>query len=301
MPSVNAVRSGTIDADKHAGRNLHILQQAPPILIAFGVSFLLYGRILGRPIDLDLGCIAGAVCFCLLFVLLRLVDDLDDLRLDHAGKPAQQASIRTRLIKRICVCVGAILLLNCWRPERIIAAGLAIALTFAGPFGIKRWFPSALPLGSIVFEGTPAAYLLYVYVFWRDMSGESLSVIEIASVVGAFWTGYEFWKFSRKYNSGAMQPYFLSSGRVRVVLSALLVASAAANFGLLRLAHISLDYAVPSVIVPAIFFFLVNGSRRRPGPPRDERDPERRVPIWAGMPFICAIESTLAGALLLST
>ena len=198
--------------------------QLAPIVGAFVCSQLLYARIAGHPHGLDLGILGGLATFFLLFVVLRFVDDLDDLKRDHPlevhGK-AERSALRGRLVTGLAATVTGIVLLNVDDPHALAAALGACVLAFAAPFGFKRLFPRSLAAGSLVFEGTPLAIFGYGYFFWRDAGGPQLVPAAAACVVILFWAGYEFWKFSRKVHSTAMQPASFSrragyGGRERI-------------------------------------------------------------------------------------
>jgi hypothetical protein len=100
------------------------------------------------------------------------------------------------------------------------------------------------------------------------------------------WTGYEFWKFSRKVGTTALQPYHLSARGVRVALNALLILALGINVSLSRLAGMSQTYSIYAATLPLVWLVWLNASR--PGRPR-----------WAGTRFIVAVEFGLLAGLLL--
>src|SRR5258705_113862 len=128
-----------------------------------------------------------------------------------------------------------------WRA--LTGAAAAPGLAFAAPFGFKRLFPRSLAVGFLVFEGVPFLIFAYCYFFWRDAGGTEMPLVAAACVAALFWTGYEFWKFSRKVHTAAMQPYFLSPRGIRGALNVFLVVALAANVALAHFAGLSDAYA----------------------------------------------------------
>jgi len=180
------------------------------------------------------------------------------------------------------VTIGA---LNHAHPHALCAVIAASALAFAGPFWFKRHFANRLALASLLFEGAPLLVFAYIYFYWRDTTGTALPASAAAPVIALFWIGYEFWKFSRKVHSHAMQPYLLSSGGVRVVLNLLLAAALIANVALARAAMSSLGYAAYAVFVALGMCLWLNSTWPAVDPPI----PQRR-PLWAAMTLVWAIE-----------
>jgi hypothetical protein len=286
-----------VDALRRAVLRVPLVRQAVPIAGAFLCSYLLYGRIAGDSATPGWNLLGGIVTLLALFAQLRLVDDLDDLERDHpAGQcsPARRSALRIRLIAGIVACMTLIVILNFTRWHALIAAAIATALTFAGPFGLKRLFPRALALGSVVFEGAPFLIFAYCYFFWRDAGGAALPFVAAASVAGLFWTGYEFWKFSRKVHTAAMQPYFLSPRGIRASLNAYLVLALATNLALARFAGLSDAYTAYAAALPLAWLAWLNAS----WPTAASEPGGIRRPLWAGMTFVGALELGLLVELL---
>ncbi|HEY2605330.1 MAG TPA: hypothetical protein VGJ10_04865 [Paraburkholderia sp.] len=269
--------------------------EAVPIAGAFICSLLLYGRIAGVALEPGWHVLAGLASFFLLFVQLRLIDDLDDLECDYpAGHSlsAQRAALRARLLASLAVVALLLVALNSAMEHALTAAAAATALAFAAPFAFKRLFPTRPLLCLPAFEGAPFANFMYGYFLWRDMADRELSFYVVVCVAGSMWTGYEFWKFSRKVGTTALQPYHLSARGVRVALNALLILAVGINVSLSRLAGMSPTYSIYAATLPLVWLVWLNaswpGPASRPGRPR-----------WAGTRFIVAVEFGLLAGLLL--
>ncbi|KXU84197.1 hypothetical protein CI15_27305 [Paraburkholderia monticola] len=273
-----------------------LASEAVPIAGAFVCSLLLYGRIAGVAFEPGWRLLAGLASFFLLFVQLRLIDDLDDLERDYPAwraPSAWRAARRTRLVASLAA--GALLLavLNIGMKHAWAAAAAAAALAFAAPFGCKRLFATMHPLLCLpAFEGAPFAIFTYAYFFWRDMAARELNSFVVVCVAGSMWTGYEFWKFSRKVGTTAPQPYHLPARGIRLALNAFLILALGINVSLSRLAGLSLTYSIYAATLPLVWLVWLNaswpGPASRPGRPR-----------WAGTRFVVAVELGLLAGLLL--
>ncbi|WP_316251833.1 hypothetical protein [Paraburkholderia sp. UCT31] len=266
-----------------------------PIAGAFVCSLLLYGRIAGVSIEPGWRLLAGLASFFLLFVQLRLIDDLDDLERDcPAGHAllARREARRTRLVASLAASAILLVALNTGMGHARTAAAAATALAFAAPFVFKRLLPTHPLLCLPVFEGAPFAIFMYGFFLWRDVAGRELSFYVVVCVAGSMWTGYEFWKFSRKVGTNALQPYLLSARAIRVALNALLILALGINVSLSRLASLSQTYSIYAATLPLVWLVWLNaswpGPASRPGRPR-----------WAGTRFIVAVELGLLAGLLL--
>ncbi|MEX3814948.1 hypothetical protein AB3X96_32590 [Paraburkholderia sp. BR13439] len=274
---------------------LPLAAEALPIAGAFVCSLLLYGRIAGVAVEPGWRVLAGLVSFLLLFVQLRLIDDLDDLERDYPAGHAQLArreARRTRLVASLATSALLLVALNTGVGHARTAAAAATALAFAAPFVFKRLLPSRPLLCFPAFEGAPFAVFMYGYFWWRDMAGRELSFYVVMCVAGSMWTGYEFWKFSRKVGATAPQPYHLSAREIRVALNVLLMLALGINVSLSRLAGLSQTYSIYAATLPLVWLAWLNaswpGPARRPGRPR-----------WAGTRFIVAVELGLLAEILL--
>lgn len=271
--------------------------EAAPIAGAFVCSLLLYGRIAGVALEPGWRALAGLASFFLLFVQLRLIDDLDDLERDYpAGHAlaARRAARRARLVAGLAAAALLLVALNIGMKHARIAAAAATALAFAAPFIFRRLFATKPPLLCLpAFEGAPFAIFTYAYFFWRDMTGRELSAIVVVCVAGSMWTGYEFWKFSRKLGSTAAQPYRLPARAIRFALNAFLLLALGINVSLSRLVGLPQTYSIYAGTLPLVWLVWVNARWPRPAS-RSGR------PRWAGTRFVLAVEFGLLAGLLLT-
>jgi hypothetical protein len=295
-----ADRSGFVAAASPLGRALlpaALAFRGVAIAGAFLCSYLLYGRVAGDGAAFSWSVIGGVGSFIALFAQLRLIDNLDDLERDHPAAQctaAWRSALRVRLLAGVAACVVFIATLNLAQVHALMAAAAATALAFAAPFAFKRLFPRSLVVGFLVFEGAPFLIFAYCYFFWRDAGGPALPFVAVACVAGLFWTGYEFWKFSRKVHTAAMQPYFLSPGGIRAALNVFLVLALAANLALARYAGLSEGYATYATALPLAWLVWLNASWARAAGAQGRIRP----PHWAGMTFVAALELGLLVELL---
>ncbi|MGF6919716.1 hypothetical protein [Paraburkholderia sp. 40] len=269
--------------------------EAVPIAGALVCSLLLYGRIAGVAVEPGWHVLAGLASFFLLFVQLRLIDDLDDLERDYPAGHAllgRREARRTRLVASLAASAMLLVALNTGMGHARTTAAAATALAFAAPFVFKRLLPTHPLLCLPVFEGAPFAIFMYGFFLWRDVAGRELSFYVVVCVAGSMWTGYEFWKFSRKVGTAALRPYHLSARAIRVALNALLILALGINVSLSRLASLSQTYSIYAATLPLVWLVWLNaswpGPANRPGRPR-----------WAGTRFIVAVELGLLAGLLL--
>jgi hypothetical protein len=284
-------------------RSIPLAGQLAPIVLAFFCSYLLYGRIADNRETVELACQIGAwtpglASFVVLFLLLRLVDDWDDVDRDFAGIPdseAQRSALRKRLRVAVIGCIAILAVLNHSHIDALVGVLSASALMLAAPFLFKRYLPRQRALAFPVFEGAPLLIFAYVYWYWRDVTGTALPWIAVASVITTFWVGYEFWKFSRKVHTDAMQPYLLSAHGIRIALNALLLAATVSNIALVwTAALLSVGYITYAVAVPVLLGAWLNASWSRASQSR----PAQRRPLWAGLMMIWALELGIASQLL---
>lgn len=301
MVKPRAASSSTAAADDAPGgfrailRRLPLRSQAAPLLGAFVCSVFIYDRIGASSGASAEGRSAGAFAagiatFVLLFVELRLADDLDDLERDHQGDSPGSAgavpSKRRRILGAIAATLALIAALNLGRPGALLAAAAAIATIFAAPFVFKRHLPDQMLLGSVAFEGGPLLCFLYPYFWWSGAAPPARAPFaSVAAVAGALWVGYEVWKFSRKLHTDAMQPYLLKPTGVRVALSVFFLLAAALNMAVARAAGLSSAFAAFGVALPAALAGWLHL-----GWPDPRKSEPAGPPAWGGMVYIIALE-----------
>ncbi|MGJ0430628.1 hypothetical protein [Methylobacter sp.] len=266
-----------------------------PLALSFPLSCILYHRLSGQPINLSLVFIAEWLSFILLFVQLRLIDDLDDVQDDHNNQH-QQNELTQHLSMLLIITASTLIVLNMASFRTLSAVIFATLISYAGPFLIKRFLPphpASLVLGWLVFEGAPASFFAYIYFAWLSHSpAEALSITQIAPVAGMFWLAYEIWKFSRKVHVNAMQPYFLPKKGVRGVLSLLLVLAAALMAALADMADFSAFGRYGAGLLPLVFLVWMNGTW--PDLSGLEGRETVAAPAWNGMSFLVIFEIMLS-------
>jgi hypothetical protein len=180
-------------------------------------------------IQLFLGLAAGAVwlgrwalpfglAFLLLFLEMRIVDDIDD----HDGTTAPS---RSRLIAGLSVTVFVTVVLTAARPAALAATLAATTVIVAAPLVTGRLRPPR-PVVLVVYEFAPMLVIFFGYAAWRGQGGRPLTVPAAAGVTGLFWIAYEVWKWSREIDRGPGRPHGLGQPVLRAGVIAMLVAAA---------------------------------------------------------------------------
>ncbi|MEU9186126.1 hypothetical protein AB0D14_16565 [Streptomyces sp. NPDC048484] len=235
----------------------------------------------------------GAVSFVLLFLQMRLIDDLDDCASDAQGGSVDEVRRRRRaLLWALASVVAAVCALNAPWPAACALAVVAVALTALTPFVLRRFLISRRYLLGIAYEIGPAIVLLYVYAFWTETSGRTLPLGAVVTATVLLWTGYEFWKFSRKIGLAEFQPYGLSWGGATVTLRVLLAAAAAAAVLLAVLTRVSPVLPLYTCVLCAAFALWI---AREPAPADPGRyapvNPRVPLPRWRGLPFVALLQA----------
>jgi hypothetical protein len=241
--------------------------------ISFGCLIVGYelatgGRIRLLPVEL-----VGALTTVLLFLHLRLVDDLDDASAEAPA--AALPAMRRQLVGGQCAVALAVLVLNVAWPAAAITALAAMALAVVTPFVVKPLTKANRWVIGPCYEGTPLLILAYSYVHWTTVTGRSAPTLAVFGVIGAFWAAYEFWKFSRKAGEAAFQPYGLRDPALRLVLLLVLATCAACALAFGLRAHLSWFFLGYAGLVPAGFAAWLLLRWPRPG--------RSHGPAWRGL------------------
>lgn len=207
------------------------------VILSFVCQYLLYGKAYGEQI-FTWRTVLGAATFLLLFIQLRLVDDLDDLRSDSVQRNMSSVAthaLRNGLVKGVMLITVSIVVMN--RDLTALMASLAasVGIVFT-PFVLKRTINELLAnriitrslkngILAIFYEGTHFTMILYVYFLWSSATHESLHPFGVIAVTGTFWTTFEFWKFSRFVTQAGWQAYELSWNNARILLIIILALS----------------------------------------------------------------------------
>jgi hypothetical protein len=261
------------------------------VLATFASAYALYWRATGA--GGGWAVLSGAATFVLLFLQMRLVDDLDDSASDAQGASVAEVRRRRRaLLGALAAVIATICALNAAWPAACALALAAVALTLLTPFVLRRCLIRRRFLLGVAYESAPGLVLMYAYVFWKDTSGQSLPVGAVAAATALLWGGYEFWKFSRKIGLPEFQPYDLSWGGAVGVLRGLLVVVAAAAITLSALTRLSPALPLYSLALCAAFVLWMAREPAPAGPARDAAGrPGRPLPRWRGLPFVAALEA----------
>jgi hypothetical protein len=275
-------RSVLRGAVRYVQRRFPVQTLGVAIVFAFSCGYAMYGRISGHQ-TVGVGTFTSAVTQLVLFLQLRLIDDIADLPDDTHGAQLDASLLgysRNHLCHGLVATVIFIVLLNVASPLAAAVALSGTGLAVAGTFVLK---PALTPAGSqeahttgsvgsngvlaVFFEGAPFAMLLYGYLKWSFITGATVESIDVVAVTGCFWAQYEYWKYSRAMERPAWAPYGLTWRAARTVLVGILAVGLACQLATLSLIDAprwSLGYAALSSVGFACWTLLV--SPRGGGP-----------------------------------
>jgi hypothetical protein len=237
--------------------------------------------------------VAGGAAFGLLFIQLRIADDIDDFDNDTRSRPAGSQVSRRRLVATLGIVMALVIVLSLWSRRALADLLAASLLMFLAPIAAKRpELPMRRPLLAIFYEGAPALIILYGYCVWSTYSGGSLPWYMAVCTTALFWAGYEFWKFSRKLDQPGYRPYDFSLSRRYAALICLLIFAELNSVVI----YISNRMAAPvlffGLLLPLLFIVWLRTWRRITS--TAARPPG---PAWSGLTFV----SILAAGLLAGT
>lgn len=278
----------------------YVMEQFPPaqaVALAFScvVEYLAFGRAAGE-LSIEGSAVLAAVTVALLFLQLRLVDDIHTFY-DSGGTGDIGGATVRGLVAGMVVTTAVIVLLNLVDGSMLIASLAIVAFLVATSLVIqaKTLLPGwvRMVLGRIpLFELAPAMMLAYVYLGWRSGTGGTLEVADVAVVVGLFLASFNVWKLSRHMGERARERiYQLTWPVVRVLCLGLLVASAGLSVALYSRADLSALWLAYALVLCALFAAM---SRPR-------REPDSARPWWVGLPFPTAMTAGLFVQLLALT
>lgn len=285
----------------------YVIRRFPPhthalaAVLAFYVSDLLYARLGRTPAaTITAAGLAGALTSCILFLLIRVADDWEDLDSDRAvGSAAatSHADLRRSDLAVVAVTAVAIAaLLNLHRP-----ASSAVMIGFVGLLALERLASGASQrpgraVAAITEEALPAVALLFAYAFHCDSWAPLRAPGWVLLVIAVLWTPLQAWKIARKLVPtraqvpGEQMPYGLSPACGARLASALLLASAGFNALLAMRMDLSLPFLVASTALPAGLAAIV--GRSTAGPRAKRPDPGTMVRL-----YILVLELGLLGHL----
>lgn len=276
------------------------VSQAGAVLFAYACCYLLYGQAHGHQV-FQWATAVGGMTVVLLALFLRIVDDIEDLREDiRTGRFsfADDGHSHLRgLILGAGVTMALVAILNATCSLGMLAASVGVAVWCPAVLVIKKT-AVAKPLQYFVVETGPAAFLLYSYVVWTEVSGGSVPLIGVVAIVGLFWTTFQFWSFTRKMGTETWSPWGLTVSETRSTLIGLLVFAALCSVLIAHYAHLTLGYSLYGVALSAVFISFVQRwwSSQLSAPKPDRVD----VP-WAGLPFALAVVGGVLVAVLASS
>lgn len=289
----------------------YVSQRFPPsqvgtVLSGYVCCYLLYGQVHGGQV-FGWPTVVGAVSAVLLSAVRRLVDDVEDLRKDMStGRfsfpDGGRAHLRGLVLGAVALTAAAgALNATCGLGLLLISVGVALWVPLATVIKHLVARPASSPRSArlqlfVVNETCPAVGLLYPYAVWHQVSGDALPAMAVVSVIGLFWTTYQFWNFTRKVGTESWPPWFLTMAETRVALIVLLATAAAFSALLARYAHLPVGYALYGLLLSAAFAVAVlRWWARLPS-----REDVRVGAAWGGIPFAIGVQAGVLLALLAS-
>lgn len=278
-----------------------IASQGVTVLCGYICGYLLYGQAHGHQV-FGWPTVVGAISGVLLSLVRRIVDDIEDLRVDvRTGRFTFPDGGRRHLRGMVAgalaaTAVVAILNATCSLQLLLISVGLAC------------WFPVATvtrnliarntrPLYFVINESCPAVGLIYPYVVWHEVSGATLPALAVISLSALFWVSYEFWAFTRKVGAAeGWPPWGLSLNGTRTVLLLYATLTAALSVPVAHYFHLTAAYVVYAVALWLIYAaVLVRWWARLPAV-----EPNRVKSSWGGVRFAVLVQAGLLIALAVS-
>jgi hypothetical protein len=311
---------GRRDLQQFAARGLHLGQASRryvqrtftlPRVLVIGLTFcslyFLYQRTSGASDPLRWSdAWPGLATFYLLFLQLRLVDDIADVDVDHHPRtPVRNLRrVRRSLWGGLLLATIVVALLNRDRLSLAVALS-ALACMLATYLGFKTKARGSEAQGglrtlggfllSAAYEVAPFLMFLYVYFSWAALSNRSLSIPVPLVFTAVFWAGYEFWKYSRATSLKGDARGF-AAAEPRVVLVAILCISFVSQLAAYWLARLPSSYPFYASALCLGFAVILWRSKSGSGG-RDAANPWR---ARSGLLFVVALNLGLLVAAMLS-
>jgi hypothetical protein len=238
---------------------------------------------------------AGAAAFGLLFIQLRLVDDIDDFDNDALGRSGSQVS-RRRLVATLGIVMALVILLSLWSWRALTdVLGVSLLMFLAPVMAKRQGLPLRRPLLALFYEGAPALIVLYGYLAWSTYSGGSSPWYVTACTTALFWAGYEFWKFSRKLDQPGYRPYDIGLPGRYAALFYLLIFAELNSVALFIGNRMPRPVLLFGLLLPLLFIAWLWAWRRM-----EPTAAAARGPAWSGLTFVCVLAvGLLAGTAIL--
>jgi hypothetical protein len=267
-----------------------IVSQGGTVLSSYACSYLLFGQAYGHQ-AFQWATVVGGLSAVMLALIRRIVDDVEDLRDDVVSGRSSFADDGRRHLRGLVLgaLVTALLVgaLNATCSLGLLAASVGVAAWFPVATVIKHMVFRSRALRFIVNETCPAAMLAYYYAVWHEVAGSGLPTITVISVIGLFWTTYQFWNFTRKVGTEGWPPWEMSLEETRPALIVLLVLAAAFSALIAHYAHLHLGYLIYGLALSLCFAVVIlRWWSRLP-----TREPRRVTARWGGLPFAIAVEA----------
>jgi hypothetical protein len=285
---------------------LHILGVA--IAAAYACGFVLFNRIYDRTSSFGVGVAIGAVSEILLFLQLRLVDDIEDISRDPITGVTQRG-----LLVALPISAVVVIALN-WSDALALAIaagaiGIAVVTSFVLKPVLKTPAAEISSTGSarrdavlsVFFEGAPCLIIVYGYTRWAHDTGGAVRPASVIAVSGLFWMSYEYWKYSRYMTRSGWRPYGLSWPQARIALIGILIAAFIFQMMIVTYARLPSLYLFYALCVTVAFIAIT--STGDPANSKlgvdDMQVVTSRHGSLAGILFVALVNLGLAGAMVI--
>ena len=248
--------------------------------------------------------IATSVCsllgFILIFLLIRLSDDIADVESDTRSGAILEANAQAyrlmlgRIYPVVAIMIAGIGLLVGALPYSLVIVGLiviqpAVRSAIGTPSG-------ALSSGSAVtdslyglqHEGTYFACCFYIYVTWRASSDADVGLWLAFSATALVWALLLIWKYSRAISRPGWEPYNLSWPRIRSALVALIILVVLSQLSISHYLRLASIYALAASLIGAASIAMLFSTTPQ------ERQPRRNFGIIFALANLLCLISALS-------
>lgn len=235
------------------------------VLLTYAGSFLVYGNAADATAISAISA-RGAATLLLLFLALRIVDDIDDnqpdIELGRVDREAVAAHRRSLIAGFVAVALG-VLALNVGTSALVPALSALLGMLVAA-FVVKAALNRGVTTGEqtsgsaakdavigVVTEGVAFLMISYPYFAWSAATDRTLAATTVLPVVLVFWTSFEVWKMSRYLTRPRWRAYGFSWRGARLFLLTMLALSLASQLRVWAVADLPIAFAVVAVGIPA--------------------------------------------------
>jgi hypothetical protein len=232
----------------------------PALSLAYVSSVGVLSSAAGRGPDV-FSNVCALCAFVLLFLLVRLLDDIADALSDGARPILQERPARAyrRILVHLFIGVSVVVIGISLVLHVPVYGALVISLIAIQPAVKMALGPSTREhstgsiakdlLYAVVHEGSHFAICLYVYVAWRASSDVDVSPKLVFVTTTLVWALFLIWKYSRAISRPGWEPYGLVWSGMRAAIVLLIILSVASQLAIFRQLRFSLIYAVPLLLV----------------------------------------------------